>query len=309
MTMPEEPQNRDDLTLRFREASAEDERRPSDRVREAAHVHARMLIAANRQVTANPALKSVAANQPRWKVSMLASVAVVGLAGLLLLQFDHGTSQEKELVHGVPVLPRARVAAEPSARLEPVPETVPRAKSAAHSPALPAQQAAAQSVEPAPTAAPSPMPATARAPEPSGVLAARDRAEAETRATVSNRQSALADSLAQKQAGVSTAQARRAGVLDKSAAQPLSPLHEAARLGRVSELEHLLASGSPLNAPDLSGRTPLMLAVINGHTDSVQRLLAAGANPALVDHEGMTALQHARRLGLANIARLLEAAS
>ena len=36
----------DELTLRYREACEQDDRRPSDSVREAVHAHARMMIAA-----------------------------------------------------------------------------------------------------------------------------------------------------------------------------------------------------------------------------------------------------------------------
>jgi hypothetical protein len=79
-------------------------------------------------------------------------------------------------------------------------------------------------------------------------------------------------------------------------------LHEAARTGRITQLDSLLRQGALINEPDAAGRTPLTPAVIHGQTAAVQRLLAAGANTTRVDLEGLTALQHARRLGLSQIA-------
>lgn len=86
-------------------------------------------------------------------------------------------------------------------------------------------------------------------------------------------------------------------------------LHEAARTGQLPQVERLIAQGARINAPDEADRTPLMLATIHGHAAVVQRLLAAGANPALVDREGVNALGYARRLGRADIARMIEAGS
>ncbi len=101
MTQPETP---DELLLRYRQASAQDASRPSARVREAARAHALAVVAARQGGPAAPvasaARREPAANQSRWKMSALASVALVGLTGLLLLQFDRGTPQEQELVRG-----------------------------------------------------------------------------------------------------------------------------------------------------------------------------------------------------------------
>ena len=75
----------------------------------------------------------------------------------------------------------------------------------------------------------------------------------------------------------------------------------------MAQLDRLLALGGPLNARDEAGRTPLILATMHGHIEAVRRLLAAGANPALPDSEGLDALQHARRQGLNQIVQLIEA--
>ena len=87
-----------------------------------------------------------------------------------------------------------------------------------------------------------------------------------------------------------------------------SALLQSARNADLPQLERLLQQGAPLNAADAAGRTPLILAVMQGHTAVVQRLLAAGANTALIDKDGLNALQHARRLGFDGIAHLIEAA-
>jgi ankyrin repeat protein len=95
-------------------------------------------------------------------------------------------------------------------------------------------------------------------------------------------------------------------------ADPKAALQQAARSGSIAQLERLLAQGAPiqsvLNTPDDAGRTPLVIAVINGHAAMVQRLLALGANPALLDRNGINALQHAQQRGRADIAALIEAA-
>ena len=129
------------------------------------------------------------------------------------------------------------------------------------------------------------------------------------------RSARLADTLVQKKSdggslleGASLT-APRLAPLARSVRDPLLALQEAARAGQLLELERLIAQGVPINAPDDAGRTPLMLAVINGRADVVRRLLAAGANRALLDREGLSALQHARKLGLEQIAAMIEAGS
>lgn len=106
----------------------------------------------------------------------------------------------------------------------------------------------------------------------------------------------------------SAAPARALRAEPASALGLAGPLLQAARTADLPQLDRLLQQGAPLNAADAAGRTPLILAVMQGHTAVVQRLLAAGANTALIDKEGLNALQHARRLGFDGIAHLIEAA-
>lgn len=81
----------------------------------------------------------------------------------------------------------------------------------------------------------------------------------------------------------------------------------AARAGDTPWVEGLLRQGMPIDARDSAGRTALMLAATDGQAATVLRLLALGANRSLVDHEGLTAAQQARRHGHAQVADLIEA--
>ncbi len=93
----------DELARRYHEANAQDMRRPGAHVRQAVQAHAQAVLAARQgDAPLPPAVAPEASNQPRWKMSMLASIALAGLTGLLVLQFDRGTPEEKELAMGQP---------------------------------------------------------------------------------------------------------------------------------------------------------------------------------------------------------------
>lgn len=388
MTEPDHSPHSDELLQRYREASADDTRRPGAHVRDAVRAHAQMVIEAGKQADAPQAGATIdaaqrpAANQSRWKISALAGFALAGLTGLLVLQFDRGTDEEKELAFGQPSAttpsssssPASPPAASPS--MAPVPAPVaPQppateadakkrsadiAKPVSKSPAPAAQDKAVASppvTEPvvrqreaeaapalaaaAPPAAPPPAPAPIAAPAPAAAV------QENTQPSIVPRMAgAAAGSLSAPPAQADMAAAApavRPAPAAPAAAAPAAPaaravaplqkqestlqyrapraeagagpnrlagaLQEAARAGRLALLERLLQQGAPVNAADTAGRTPLILAVMQGHTAVVQRLLAAGANPALVDQEGLNALQHARRLGFDGIAHLIEAAS
>ncbi|MFN7855134.1 MAG: hypothetical protein ACK5OA_00870, partial [Acidovorax sp.] len=112
----------DELVRRYHEASEQEDARPGAHVRDAVRAHAQMLAGAAAQAP-TPAVpmphapSRTAANQPRWKISALATVAVIGLTGLLMLQFERGTPEEKEIAYGQRRTPMAAPAAvAPAAR-------------------------------------------------------------------------------------------------------------------------------------------------------------------------------------------------
>jgi uncharacterized protein len=62
-------------------------------------------------------------------------------------------------------------------------------------------------------------------------------------------------------------------------------LHAAAARGDADGIRRLATSREVLNARDANGRTPLHVAAFGGHGPAVTALLAAGADPALLDNQ------------------------
>lgn len=383
----------DELVRRYQEASAQDDARPGAHVRDAVRAHAQMLAAASAATAASPvagAPSRAAANQSRWKISALATVALVGLTGLLMLQFERGTPEERDIAFGQRMAPTPAPSAEPAPPLPVVPEVpeapgVPQVQEAVPDTtrdlASPQPNANAQKPTPAAPAAPAKpsakttppfatAPPQAAAPATPAARSAPAPAESETlmhpgaAATTSGFPASppptlrppdrpsppLAPSPAQaphaethersamQEKSVSRAMtAPRPAPLqqdppavarglpggdtessDTAAAAPqiqtaLDPslprgLRDAARVGNAPEVENLVRQGVPVDARDTAGRTALMIAALNGHTAAVQKLLALGAQTTLVDGDGLTAAQHARRWGYAALADLIDAA-
>ena len=114
-------------------------------------------------------------------------------------------------------------------------------------------------------------------------------------------------------AGVSDALKKAApnatGSLVAASARVLpSPLHAAADRGDMEALKRLLADPAvPVDAPDSTGRTALLHAVLAQRTAAVRMLLAAGADPAHADRAGLTPRAAAQTGASAEIATLLAA--
>lgn len=82
-------------------------------------------------------------------------------------------------------------------------------------------------------------------------------------------------------------------------------LVDAAFLEDLDDVRCLLAQGANPDARDEEQRTPLMLAVAEGHREMVRALLEAGADPNLRDQDGWSALDVAVARKMIEIAWLL----
>ena len=85
----------------------------------------------------------------------------------------------------------------------------------------------------------------------------------------------------------------------------------AAHLGHVEAVRILIDAKAPLNHVNNLGWTALMEAIVLGngdakHTATVKALVEAGADVNIADRQGITPLQHARRRGYVEMARILE---
>lgn len=79
----------------------------------------------------------------------------------------------------------------------------------------------------------------------------------------------------------------------------------ASRVGDTEIVTGLLKAGTPVEARDSRGFSPLILAAYHGHLDTVRALLAAGADACAGDKRGNTALMGAAFKGYGDVVTLL----
>lgn len=330
-TMPPEPH--DPLLQRYQEANALDDARPSPALRERVLAQARAQ--AERQIQKPASARPLAANDSVWTLRALGSLAVLSLVGLLALQFDRGTPEEREVAFGptpspsvpadaaTPAAPETSIApsAAPGAVAPaPRPKTAP-AHPAAKATARPAAETDApttaterQAAEASVVRAPEPFPAPAVAPSNekavAPALASRQRTPAAPAADHA------ADTEAVARLGESEAPARSADMVARSArsgpaagqASLAPPLLVATARGDAEAVRALLAQGADVNSHDATGRTALMLAALRGDVGLVRLLLGAGADPQGRNPQGLTAADLARAAGHGAVLELLEPA-
>jgi ankyrin repeat protein len=85
----------------------------------------------------------------------------------------------------------------------------------------------------------------------------------------------------------------------------VTPLHEAAERGDVTELQRLLDQGANLHEPSGDGFQPIHLALLHGQEDAAKLLIARGADVASMDPEGYTPIARAAYEGQQKTLKLL----
>ena len=82
---------------------------------------------------------------------------------------------------------------------------------------------------------------------------------------------------------------------------------ESVRTGDVGTLRRALAAGVGVDIPIAGGDSLLALACRHGHVEAARVLLDHGADPAIRDASGVSALDIARAMGAADVVALLTA--
>lgn len=85
----------------------------------------------------------------------------------------------------------------------------------------------------------------------------------------------------------------------------LTPLHSAARAGKLAAAEYLIEHGAVVNAPDDHGCTPLHSAVYGSHGDMVEFLLEHQANANALRKDGTAPIYYAAQNGATNLVLVL----
>ena len=86
-----------------------------------------------------------------------------------------------------------------------------------------------------------------------------------------------------------------------------TPLHYAATSGQLEIIELLLENHAYIDAESPNKTTPLMMAAMYGTREAVKLLLEAGADPALKNELGLSAIDFANRADRKDVAEMVAA--
>lgn len=301
----------DRLLQRYHEANALDTARPGEGLRASVLAQARVSAPLPGQSGQVERAVRPAANEPRWAVCALGSLAMLGLVGLLVLQFDRGTPEEKELALGAPPAASSTTPDPAPADTASAPSVPGVATESAVAPSTKREnetlgEPAASAAEPevsAPPTAPMPEPAAATAPQaPAGAAAAEgSRSALQGKPVPAN----AAPPAPELQAGPRERRAAESTRQDGLLPPAPSPLWQAAAAGNADQVREAIARGDDLNLADARGRTALMVAAQRGDLAMVRLLKDAGADVAHTDTEGLSAADLARLAGHADVLEAL----
>jgi hypothetical protein len=322
----------DELTERYRAASAEDRDRPGDSVRQSILAHARTVAAdhAARGV-ASARTRRPAANDSGWPIAAAASVIVAGFASVLAWHFHAPTQLPMQGPDPVPsniVANNQSAAGSTVSRQPSEPLVTDRRASAPLAPNSVTTRSGKRTVTRAETTAPAHDAAadlgmdgeTSSRQAPARVAGAPAAENAAAGNSAIDTKGGPVNPAVTAQVAPSAAtpppdlEARRSpapsgGASARASAAPNSLLITAAESGDLERVDQLLRSGVSTEQTDARGRTALLVATLRADTPMVRRLLAAGARADVVDEEGDTPLAAARRQGPPELARLLERAT
>ncbi len=329
----------DPLRLRYQEANAHDPARPGDALRATVLAQAHAAAAASAKpaspkATSESNLRRTAhaANDSRWTWRAFGGLAVVGLAGLLFMQFERGDEDERDAALGAPSVSapaRKESAANPNtpsatgapAAARPTPSKKPsaepsaepdtraynaRARSAASNTrsaglADPAPQASedrnATSAHPLDRQSSSSETSAAAAPQPRPAPApvpAQADMESEAAEAQQNQPQDQAEELAKGGGGGAPS---RAAIHSKQHAQALEPPAESTPPGQTSDLA---ASGEARGAA-----RAWFSAAEAGNVKALQAQLALGADANQRNAQGRSALMSAAARGHTEAVRAL----
>jgi hypothetical protein len=321
MTSKESAQDKE-LLERYRRASDTESAAPSEAVRAAILAEGRRAAELRaKEVRGQPFDASrPAANDSRWKITAFGTAGAALVAALLFAP---------RLWENAPPAPSVSNTAQP-AKLESLPEAPNASDSLQEIVVTQATRQSSKSAGAAPAAPAAPAGQAPSADEIAAPKATEVKPRMDLPAPERQRTDALAQSAAQAEKiypqnyvpaappAVQTAPdpqiarmapSQNAGRVasSRNAPQPAA-LQSAAASGDTVQTTALLDHGAALDARDDHGRTPLMLAVMQGRLDVVRLLLNRGADPTIADGTGRTPLQQAKQQNLREIAALLERA-
>ncbi|HWX81425.1 MAG TPA: ankyrin repeat domain-containing protein [Steroidobacteraceae bacterium] len=301
MNQPPSDDGDDAMDRRFQTGLREDGG-PSEAVRRAILDHANRMAAEHAR--SQPRGRRSAMLGARRRNTIFGTLAAAAFAGLLVLPILRAPFNPTQSAAGLP--PTSEALPAPAPAPAPQPEAVGRSEKTESAAGAQPKIAAGAAEPKGPTrqaANPFNVASQAKgiASTTVGAAAAPPAGPAvQPSATPSAAQAGTRASAADAAAPIAAAPAQPSRNLARAAISPFErgeSLRGAAAAGDVAAVNALLSSTSDVDARDRSGRTALMLAILNGHVEMVEALLAHGADANAVDLAGARPLQMARAAG------------